>query len=94
MSISPFGEVPPRMKTFSTFSMPVMIWRMASVVRSVSSSVAPGGSSTLMLTRETSSGGRNEPGTWARKYMATTSEAMAANKVEYLQRKVLLISQV
>ena len=63
VSRSPVGEVPPRTKTLSTKGTSLIRSAILWVVASVSSSREPGGSSTEIETRLTSSGGMKLPGT-------------------------------
>ena len=77
----PVGEVPPRTKTLFTPSMSRIRAASAWVVRSVSSSVAPGGSSTLIGMRLTSSGGMKLPGMRSMKNSDTASTPIAATRV-------------
>jgi hypothetical protein len=80
-SRSPVGELPPSTNTEATPPTSATARWIAWVVRSVSSRVAPGGSSTLIDTRDTSSGGMKLPGMRSRKKSEAASTATAASMV-------------
>ena len=75
------GELPPSTNTLFTPSMSSSAAAVAAVARSVSESVEPGGSSRLIGTRETSSGGMKLPGMRSMKNSETASTPIAASSV-------------